>query len=331
MSYSDNENSKLKILVSGAAGFLGQHLIPALLSSGHSVRAVIRSRSSKPPPWIDQVEPVYADLVEDRLDHAFDEIDVTIHLAGAAAHSEKSATQRFLSAMALSPVKRLIHVSSFAVYDWSLATDTLDENTPIITNFDDVGAYASSKVRQEQLVLDLSKANGWDTTILRPGYIWGRDHAELAGMGRRWGRFYVMFGPFMVLPLIHVANCADLIVKIAERNEIGHVAFNAIDESEIRVWRYVYENIKRTRHLGLMIPLPYWVGYMNAVLAAKLGRAMFGAKTLPSLLTPRQFEMQFKPLKFSKRRTHKVLKWYAPFDFETCLDLTYRRTTPPER
>jgi nucleoside-diphosphate-sugar epimerase len=283
------------------------------------------------PAWIDRVEPIYADLVEDRLDHAFDEIDIAIHLAGAAAHSEKSATQRFLSAMALSPVKRLIHVSSFAVYDWSLATDTLDENTPLITDFVDVGDYASSKVRQEQLVMDVSKANGWDTTILRPGYIWGPDRAEIAGMGRRWGRFYVMFGPLTVLPIIHVANCADLIVKVAERNEIGHVAFNAIDDTEIRVWRYVYEYTKRTRYFGLIIPIPYWAGYLNAVLASKLGRRMLGAKTLPTLLTPRQFEMQFKPLKFGKQLTHYALKWHSPLDFETCLNLTYRRAPRPER
>lgn len=315
----------MKILVSGAAGFLGQHLIPALLSRGHSVRAIIRSRSSNVPSWIDQVEPVYADLTEDPLDHVFDKIDVAIHLAGATARRERSATQIFLSAMALSSVKRLVHVSSFAVYDWSVATDTLDEDTPLITDFTDVGHYALSKVRQEQLVLEVSKANHWDATVLRPGYVWGPDHAEIAGMGRRWRRLYLMFGPFTILPLIHVVNCADLIVRVAERSQIGQIAFNAIDDTEVRVWQYVYEYIRRTPRYGLVIPIPYWAGYLNAVLASKLGHGLLGAKALPTLLTPRQFEMQFKPLKFSTSQARHVLKWHPPLDFETCLNLTYHR------
>jgi nucleoside-diphosphate-sugar epimerase len=322
----------VKILVSGAGGFLGQHLIPALLSRNHSVRAIFRDKANKPPAWIDRVESYYADLAADRLQHAFDGIDVVIHLAGtarcqtSATLSSVSPTQNFLRAMARSPAKRLIHLSSLAVYDWSLAKVTLDEDTPIITSFGDVSDYAISKVLQERQVLEYTKANGWDTIILRPGFIWGPDRADIAGMGRRLGRFYLLIGPFTELPLVHVDNCVDLIVKVTELEAIESATFNVIDDTKVKVWRYVYEYIKRTRRYGFALPVPYRLGALIAVFVSKAVRGIMRVRTLPSLLTPRQFEAQFKPLKFSRERTRTVLNWQPPFDFNSCLDLTYRRT-----
>ena len=129
----------MRVLVSGAGGFLGRYVVDRLLTGGHDVRAIVRPTSTQ-PAWTGNVEVFHADLrVHDALITAFANIDAVIHLAAATSGSEDMqftssvvATERFLDAMAQSSVRRLIHVSSFVVYDWSAAKTIMDEETPLL-------------------------------------------------------------------------------------------------------------------------------------------------------------------------------------------------------
>ncbi len=324
----------MKILVSGAGGFLGQHLVQLLLKRGHTVRAIFRSPPAVYPSWIDNVEPIYADLLRDRLEDLFNGIDAVIHLAGVTRATLNStpclsvaATERFLEAMAGSKANRLIHISSLSIYDWSRATEVLDETTPVLSDLDGMGEYAISKVRQEALVLKYAQTNTWDVTVLRPGFIWGPGRAEVAGMGRRWRRLYVLFGPFTELPLCHVDNCSDFIATVVETRAIAYGTFNVIDDCSIKVWRYVFEYMARTKQFGLVLPIPYFFGLQVARLASFATQRILKRTQLPSLLIPRRFEAQFRPVKFSRQRARTQLSWRSPLDFETCLEITYRRTS----
>ncbi|MBC3413910.1 NAD(P)-dependent oxidoreductase [Pseudomonas sp. SWRI51] len=73
-----------KVLVTGATGFVGQHLVAALLAEGVQVRAVARSLArARTLPWFDQVEFVAADIHGEGLDvQALTEgVDALVHLA----------------------------------------------------------------------------------------------------------------------------------------------------------------------------------------------------------------------------------------------------------
>ena len=146
-------------------------------------------------------------------------------------------------------------------------------------------------------------------------------------MGRIYGRIYLMFGPFTRLPLTHVVNCADcLVVALESRASIGE-AFNIIDGDDIRVLRYVREYRRRTGRRGILLPIPYRLGLVVAKLATFVSRKLFGKKgQLPSLLMPRRFEQQFKPIRFRNRKLKDKLSWKPPLSFEECLNITYGRT-----
>jgi nucleoside-diphosphate-sugar epimerase len=255
-----------------------------------------------------------------------------MHLASATSGNEDVqfastvvATERFLGAMAKSAVKRLVHVSSLVVYDWARANRVMNEDTPLIKDVYDMGGYSIAKVWQERVVLSLAKANSWDLTIMRPGFIWGNKHAQIAGMGRHIGRVYLMFGPFTRLPLSHVMNCADCLVAAVEQPAAVGETFNVIDGDDIRVWRYVREFARRTGQRGFLVPLPYRFGIGLAYLASAVSRALFARKgKLPSFLTPRRFEAQFKPICFSNRKLKELLAWTPPLSFDECLNDTYR-------
>jgi UDP-glucose 4-epimerase len=322
----------MRVLVSGAAGFLGRHVVDRLLMGGHTVRAIVRPESYR-PNWKGDVEIFVADLrVHDNLVTAFKDIDATIHLAAATTGDEDVqfastvvATERFLDAMAQSSTRRLIHVSSFVVYDWSRINWVLDEDSPILTdNFYDMGGYTIAKMWQERVVSRFAKTHAWDLTILRPGFIWGQDHEDIAGMGRRIGRVHVMFGPFTRLPLCHVVNCADCVVSAVEKPSAIGETFNVIDGDDIRVWQYARMYSRRTGRSAIMLPIPYWLGLALAHVGSSTSRVLFGKRgKLPSLLVPRRFQAQFKPLRFSNQKARNVLQWKSIRSFEECSDLSF--------
>jgi nucleoside-diphosphate-sugar epimerase len=308
-------------------------VVDRLLERGHEARAIVRPSSSK-PPWPDTVEVYRADLrVQDGLVSAFDGVDAVLHLAAATSGNEDTqfastvvATERFLDAMAKSTVKRLIHVSSLVVYDWSKARSCMDEKTPLENNPYAMGGYTIAKIWQERVVSRFAKKHSWDLTIARPGFIWGEGHAQIAGMGRQFGRLYLLFGPFTRLPLSHVDNCADCLVTAIENPAASGEILNIIDGDDVRVWRYAREYARRSGQRGPLLPVPYRVGLGVAQLAALTSRTLFGKKgKLPSLLTPRRFESQFKPIRFSNRKVTSVLNWRPRLSFDQCLDRSFDR------
>jgi nucleoside-diphosphate-sugar epimerase len=321
----------MKVLISGAGGFLGQAVVSRLLERGHRIRAIIRPSSPR-PTWPETVEVFRADLrVGNNQVFAFDDIDAVLHLAAATSGSEDvqfastvNGTERFLEAMAKSSVRRLIHVSSLVVYDWSKAKSCIDEDSPLENAPYAMGGYTIAKIWQERVVVRFAEKHSWDVTIVRPGFIWGAGHAQIAGMGRRLGRLYLLFGPFTRLPLSHVTNCADCLVTALENPAASGEIFNVVDGDDIRVWRYAREYVRRTGQKGVLLPVPYRLGLGIAQLAALTSRRLFGSKgKLPSLLTPRRFESQFKPIRFSNRKVKCKLDWTPRLSFDECLDASF--------
>jgi nucleoside-diphosphate-sugar epimerase len=323
----------MKVLVTGGGGFLGRSVVDRLVERGHAVRAIVRP-VSQTPAWPDEVEVFRADLrVANDLAPAFEGVDAVLHLAAAVTGNEDTqfastvvATERFLEAMAKSAVKRLIHVSSLVVYNWSKARSCMDEETPLEDNPYPMGGYTIAKIWQERVVSRFAEKCSWDLTIVRPGFIWGPGHAEIAGMGRKFGPLYLLFGPFTRLPLSYVDNCADCLVAAVENPAASGEIFNIIDGDDVRVWQYASQYAHRSGQRGLLVPIPYRVGLGLAQLAAFTSRRLFGSKgKLPSLLTPRRFESQFKPMRFSNRKAKSVLNWSPPLSFDECLNASFDR------
>jgi nucleoside-diphosphate-sugar epimerase len=322
----------MKLLVTGAGGFLGQRLVAALLRSGHAVRAMVRRDS--PFDSIDRpaaLEIFHADLTTtDDLTPAFEGVDVLVHLAAAVTGDERrmfaatvEGTQRMLATMAKSGCRRMVLASTFAVYDWSGSKSVLDEDSSLETeaglNLRD--AYARSKYQQERVTRRVASEFGWDLTVLRPGYIWGRGRADIAACSLPMGRFHVIIGPATRLPLTHVENCADLFVKAATDPRAKGKTFNVVDGPGESIWRYVGDHLRLSGEGGIRAPVSY--ALTSAAIKLLYAAGLKRRERLPNLLVPRRFEARLKPHQFTNRRVCQELGWQPPLAYSDCMRITY--------
>jgi UDP-glucose 4-epimerase len=328
----------MKVLVTGAAGFLGRSVVSALLDRSHDVRVVLRpSTRLETLAWGHQVEVFRADLrSHPDLVPAFDGIDAVVHLAAAMAGGEAAmfagtvtATERLLDAMARTQTRRLVLASSYAVYDWSAIHGHLDEESPVEQDLYARDPYAVAKVWQERVALRASDEHGWELTVLRPGYIWGTGGEWLYGIGQRAGPLLAVVAPCARLPLTHVSNCADCFAAVVADPRSTDRTYNVIDGHALSTWAYAARYRRWTGGRTTLVPVPYGAGMLAArtVSGAVSALARRPAR-LPGLLVPGSFEARFKPLQHSNARLEAELGWRPPYDLATCLEATFGGPAP---
>ncbi len=327
----------MKALITGANGFLGRHVVCALLVRGVEVRAVVRPAVSvEALAWPSSVEVFRADLLTSpELERAFEGIDVLIHLAAVVSAGKKAqfdgtvaGTERLLDAMATTACRRMVLCSSFAVYDCSSTRSILDENAPLHKE-QDVGmrdGYTISKWWQERVSRRFAEEHGWDLTVLRPGFIWGRDHGYLAALGQRLGRHHLVIGPLNRIPMTHVENCADVFATAATDPRAIGQTLNVVDGTGERIWSYLSDHMRGSSQQGWRVPIPYWLALWVVRLASVT--VFRRATKLPGILTPRGIQSRFTPLRFENRRLREKLGWTPPLDYQQCLARTYGPGAP---
>src|SRR6185436_6696474 len=222
----------MKLLITGANGFLGKYVVAEALRRGHFVRAMVRSpRDAEKNGWLNhpRIELAHADLRKRKgLADAVRGVDAVLHLAAAKAGDMYAqyggtvvATENLLSAMEEAGVKRIVSISSFSVYDYLKIPlfSVVSEMSPVEKDAFDRDEYAHTKLVQERLVRAHAAEHGVDFTVLRPGVIYGRDNLWTARLGVRGNRIWVRMGAWARLPLTYVENCAEAIILAAERDE----------------------------------------------------------------------------------------------------------------
>jgi nucleoside-diphosphate-sugar epimerase len=325
----------MKALVTGANGFLGRHVVGALLARGVEVRALVRPAARlEELGWPASVEVFRADLRTSReLRNAFEGVDVLVHLAAVVSGGEDvqfagtvAGTERLLEAMAASACRRLILCGTFSVYDFSSTRQTLDENSPRhqVPDLYSRDGYTIAKWWQERVSRRFAEEHGWDLTVLRPGFIWGRDHAFLSALGLQFGRHYLVIGPMTRMPMTHVENCADVFALAVLDPRARGQTLNVVDDYGERIWRYLADYMRGVGQSGWRLPVPYWLAISMVRLA--YATVFRRATKVPLILIPRAMESRLKPLRFENQKLRMTLGWTPPLNYEQCLARTYGPT-----
>lgn len=177
----------MRILVTGAAGFIGSHLAEMLADDGHEVVGIdcfspYYSRALKELNAADVrakgVELLELDLAEDPLEAALDGVEVVCHLAAQPGISAITSFEDYLrnnliatrrlaeTAMDSPTLKCFINVATSSVYG-KHATDT-EETAPKPTSY-----YGVTKLAAEQLVMAYQRDKGFPACSLRLFSVYG--------------------------------------------------------------------------------------------------------------------------------------------------------------
>ena len=164
----------MKILVTGARGFVGGHLVKELCDNGHEVTAVLNNDETQ----LKGILSIAANLsdpcqVENKID--FKKVDAVIHLAGLAAvgpsyddplkYIDVNAgieVNLYEACIKQNVSPRFLIISSGSLYD-PMAPMPISEESAVIPS----SPYAVSKITQESLA-DYYGNRGFDYTIARP-------------------------------------------------------------------------------------------------------------------------------------------------------------------
>ena len=306
----------MKVLVTGAGGFLGRMVAEAAQRAGHEVVAMQRPASAA--PMADGITVLAGDLRQPgEWSEGLSGVDAVVHCAASFGDlTEQLAgtvlgTETLLAALPDS-VFRIVHVSSFSVYDFDAPPwgGSLNESTPLEHDPLRRDAYTQTKMIQERLVRDHAERKGLELVVVRPGAIYGPGKDWDYGRAMRVGPIDLIFAPFTPMRLIHVDNCADAIVAALSTPVSEPLTVNLVDHEQPGHWQYHRLARKSGVPLGIGLPLPYWtVKALGS--AARLASRMFfeGRARLPELLdSPRQ-RVRWRPLHYSNIKARVELGW----------------------
>ena len=170
------------VLVTGATGFLGEHLCRVLVERGHTVRGLARTRSAILADL--GVEHIRGDvLAGDELDAALEGVSAVFHLAGAVSRDPDDAqrmmrlhvdgTRRVLEKMAEHGVKRMVLASTSGTIGVSKDEEVLDESAPYAEDIVAGWPYYASKIYQERLAFEHGERLGVEVVAVNPSLLLG--------------------------------------------------------------------------------------------------------------------------------------------------------------
>lgn len=202
------------VAVTGAGGFIGQHLVVALAQAGWRTRLLMR-REPDAQPWRTLKPQIVAGSLSDStaLARLVEGADAVIHVAGLIKaarrreffdiNAEATATLA-RTIQRLAPQAHVVHLSSLAAREPALSD------------------YAASKRAGEDAVLDIL---GSRTTVLRPPAVYGPgDRETLRFFQLTRGRWVPLLGERdAVIAMIHVQDLTRLIVALLAAPPAGKV------------------------------------------------------------------------------------------------------------
>lgn len=324
--------SKGTVLITGATGFVGSHLLRHLVRLGWTVRGLKRSSSDKAlvADVADRVQWAVADINDlGALEDAFEGVDMVCHCAAIVSFHAKDAalmhkvnvegTANVVNLALYGSIKHLVHLSSIAALGRSDKRTHLDENCKWEESKYN-SRYAQSKF-QAEMEVHRGIAEGLPASIVNPSVVIGSQHwdrgvaAFFKKMDEGW-----MFCPSGSSGFVDVQDVAKFIGLLLEN---GPTRDRCILNGTNCSYRALFAEI--ARNLNVPEP-PITVGPFLAELAWRvewLREKILGAVPLVTRESARAGVSHFS---YANEKSHSM------FGFEyTPISETIRRTTEEYR
>jgi 2-alkyl-3-oxoalkanoate reductase len=323
----------VKVLVTGATGFLGSHLLDKLVERGDEVRVLLQPAEDIKRLSQTGVEVYRGDLADRAsLEAAVEGIDRVLHCAARTGpwgpQAEYEAVnvlgpKTLVDASLAAGVQRIVHISSVTVHGVDIR-GTADETAPLRGGPD---PYSKSKIAGERLLQQFIRDKDAPLTIIRPGLIYGpRDVGSFGRFATRveQGKMVVMGSGNNHLPLIYVTDVVQgILLASTADHAIGREYLLVNDEP---VTQSGYLNAIASE-LGVSPPnrhIPYRLALSIAAMAEMTGHLLrwrqpppltrFGVEVLGGenriIINRARSELGFVPRVGLAEGVHKGIAWY---------------------
>ncbi len=228
----------MKVLITGATGFIGKNLAKRCLAEGFEV--VCGGRAiGKLDSFQDSMKTVYLDILDrERLAEIFNEEkpDVVFHCAAYTKNTSIQAlrkinvegTRNVLDACMDAKIQKVIYLSSISVISGNPGVDLSDSSS-----YAPLGTYGQSKIEAERLAVSY-RDKGLKIAIIRPTLVYGEDDSH-------WLFLVVSLLRFRVLPivgdganrypLVYIQNLLD-VMMLAVFNDAAYEGTYIVSDKE---------------------------------------------------------------------------------------------------
>lgn len=316
-SMSSNLLIKKHILLTGATGFVGQHLITKLQQNNYQITAAVRQKTDALSSCVEQI--VIGDFADDPAwGAALEGIDTVIHLAALSQSSKNptsvekarlhtinvEASKKLASASIAAGVKRFIFLSSVKVLGEISATG-FTEQSP----YNPADEYARSKCQAEQDLKQLIEHNKMELVIIRPPMIYGK------GSSGNFNKLVAMVKKGLPLPLgmvknkrtlCSVYNLVDFIDKTIQSPAAANETFLVADNETISTASLVRLIGQHQNKSVTLLPIP--------IMLLKLVALLVRRPEIVSRLTD--------DLQVNTNKAQEKLNWQPPFTMDEALAKT---------
>ena len=285
----------LKIMVTGASGFLGTHLVQALLKQdqGHQVFVLARTPSSYShfePSIQSHVQIRSGDItLRESLCKAFQGMDLVFHLAAMISYKKKDnalmekvnvqGTENVLEACVQLGIPELVYVSSVSAIGASRSKKTLNEESPFELEPLRLG-YFNTKHEAEKKVFQYNKEKKIKAYIANPSTIYGAGDAR---KGSRRFQLKVAKGQFPFYPSggVNVVHVEDVVKGLLSLRQKGRPGERYILAGENLLIKDLFALIAEQAGVRApFLPLSPWT--MKAIIGLSKGLEFLGLDFLDS-------------------------------------------------
>jgi 2-alkyl-3-oxoalkanoate reductase len=282
----------MKAMVTGGGGFLGSHLVKALLARGDSVRVL--ARGDYPELRTLGAETIRGDITDAAATaKACDGMDVVFHTAAKAGGwgdpKEYEAinitgTEHVIAGCRAAKVPVLIHTSSPSIVHGHEDIEGANESIPYATSF--TAHYPRTKAISEQRALAASDES-LKVIALRPHFIWGPGDRHLLPRliaRAKTGRLRQIGSRDPKCDTIYIDNCVDAHLLAADALRkgaaLGGKAYFVSDDAPIGVWTMANKMLACAGQGPVGRPIPAGVAYAVGA-TMEVVYALFGVEKEP--------------------------------------------------